>query len=69
MKKILKEKVKKFRLINKDNKIIFLDINNNYYNNEDNDKEKELVDKIKVIFKKGKLDDNIVYEISIICKD
>ena len=62
------EKELKFKIFQKNNIIYFNDITKDC--GEKGDKEKELVDKCKIIFKKDKdTEKNIVYEISTKCND
>ena len=57
-------KEKKFKIYINNKKIFFDDITIKITNDEE---EKNLADKFKVILKKSKVDDNIIYEISSIC--
>ena len=60
------EKEKKYKLIIDKNVFIFKDITKNCGSEDD---EKELVDNIKVVFKNAVVEDDIIYEISTLCKD
>ena len=59
-------KQKKFKIYINNNKMIFDDITAKIPNEKE---ENNLADKFKVIFKKGIVDDNIIYEISNLCNE
>lgn len=59
-------KDKKFKIYINNNKLFFDDITPKILNEEE---EKNLSDKFKVIFKKGIVEENIIYEISNICNE
>jgi len=65
--KTTKEKNKKYKIVQKNNKIIFAEISKDC--NDEEDKEKDIADKVKIVLKKGILENAIVYEISTLCKD
>ena len=62
------EKIMKYKIFIKNNALFFDEITKDC--GEEGEKEKELVDKFKIIFKKDKnIENNIIYEISTLCKD
>ena len=62
------EKTMKYKIFIKNNALFFDEITKDC--GEEGEKEKELVDKFKIIFKKDKnIENNIIYEISTLCKD
>ena len=65
--KTTKEKDKKYKIVQKNNKIIFAEISKDC--NDEEDKEKDIADKVKIVLKKGILENAIVYEVSTLCKD